>query len=82
MAIDQINHLELVVERFVIEEDPGILIFAIPLIFQLTHALYETFQFGITDQADQRGSRFCGDLSIDRYRSKQICTTRQSVLVV
>lgn len=42
MGIDYTTHLEFVVKRLVIEEDPGILVFAIPLILQLTHALYET----------------------------------------
>ena len=32
MGIDHTIHLEFVVKGFVIEEDPGVLVFAIPLI--------------------------------------------------
>lgn len=51
------TNLELIVEGLVVEEDPWILIFPIPVILELGHALHDALQFRIADQADQRCPR-------------------------
>ena len=49
--------LELVAKRLVIEEDPRILILAIPLILQLSHTLHEARKLRVPDQANECSSR-------------------------
>lgn len=52
--------LELLGERLVIEKDPRVIILSIPLVFELSHTLYQPWQFQIPHQADQSGSRLSG----------------------
>ena len=52
------KYLELIAERLIIEKYPRILIFVIPMIFELPHTLDKTWQFRVTDQADQGSVRF------------------------
>jgi len=38
--LEGLGNLELVAERLIIEKDPWVVVFAIPLKFELTHALH------------------------------------------
>lgn len=53
----QISYLKFVAERLIIEKDPGIMVFSIPLVFELPHALHDPWKFRVTNQADQSRSR-------------------------
>ena len=46
------SHLKLVAKRLVVEEDPWIAVFAIPVELEAPHALHHAFQFRVADQAD------------------------------
>ncbi len=58
------TNLELIAERLVVEENPWILVFPIPVVLKLRHALDDTLQFRIADQADQCCPRPFGDMPI------------------
>lgn len=58
------TNFELIVEGLVVEEHPWILVFPIPVILKLRHALDDTIQFRIADQADQRCPRPFGDMPV------------------
>ena len=51
-------YLEFLRKRLVVEKDPRILVFMIPMILQLCHTLHNAFQLLIPDQTNQRRFRF------------------------
>lgn len=52
--------LEFVVEGFVVEEYPGVLVFVIPVIFELDHALLYAFELLVADEGYEGGFGFRG----------------------
>jgi len=57
-GLERLTNLELIAERFIIEENPWIVVLAVPLEFQLTHALHQTRKLRVADQTDQGSARF------------------------
>lgn len=49
--------LELVTEWLVVEEDPRILILAVPMVFQLAHTLHEPWELRISNKAYECSTR-------------------------
>jgi hypothetical protein len=49
--------LELVTEWLIIEEDPRILILAVPMVFQLAHTLHEPWELRISNKAYECSTR-------------------------
>jgi len=75
-------YLELITERLIIEENPGVVVLSIPLIFELAHTLHQTYQLGVPHQTDQSGSRFGRFVSENRNRFPQIRTSSLRVSVI
>lgn len=54
----RIPHFKFGAKGLIVEKHPWILIFSIPLVFKLPHALHQSRKFGVANEADQSRTRF------------------------
>lgn len=65
------SDLEFIAERLVVEEDPWILVLSVPMILELSHALDDSVQLGVTHQANERCARLWRHMTVGCYRIDQ-----------